>query len=155
MKALFFGSFDPFTIGHYSLLKQAEKLFDGDVIVAIVKNPKKPKRRFSIESCKRAIESITDCKVIYADDVLPIFIAADYGCEYIVRGLRNTNDYIYEEAIALSEAEINDWVKTIYLRTNNNISSTLVYELYKQGEDVKRFLPYGLERLQKNDETTF
>lgn len=147
MKALFFGSFDPFTIGHYSLLKQAESIFD-TVIVAIVRNPMK-KRRFTIDSCLNAIERVTDSKVIYTDDILPTFIAQKYDCDYIVRGLRDVDDYVYEERVIKSEQLLDKSIKTIYLRTDNMISSTFVYELYKQGYNVNEFLPYEVEMLER------
>ena len=147
MKALFYGSFDPFTNGHYNILKQAEQLFD-DVLIVIARNPKK-KRRFTVESCSEVIKKLTYYPVIYTDDALPIFLAKEYNCDYIIRGLRNTTDYLYEESIALMENEINKSIQTIYLRSNNNISSTMVYELYEAGYDVNKYLPYRITQLEK------
>lgn len=147
MRALFFGSFDPFTIGHYNLLKQAENIFD-EVFVAIVRNPMK-KRRFTIDSCLYAIRQITDSKVIYTDDILPTFIAKKYNCDYIVRGLRDVNDYTYEERVIKSEKLLDKDIKTIYLRTDSMISSTFVYELFRQGYKIDEFLPYRVEVLER------
>lgn len=147
MRALFFGSFDPFTNGHYDLLKQAENIFDR-VIIAIVRNPLK-KRRFTIDSCLNGIRLITDKRVIYTDDILPTSIADEYNCDYIIRGLRDVDDYIYEERIIKSEQLLNKDVKTIYFRTDNMISSTFVYELLRQGINVDKFLPYNAEVLEQ------
>ena len=148
MKALFYGSFDPFTDGHYNILKQAEQLFD-EVVVVIARNPKK-KRRFTVESCMNAIQSICNSQVIYTDDILPTFLAQQLKCDYIVRGLRNTSDYLYEEEIILTESEINKSIRTIYLRSGNHISSSLVYGLYEQGYNVDKYLPYSLSLLNND-----
>ena len=147
MRALFFGSFDPFTIGHYNLLKQAESIFDS-VVIAIVRNPLK-KRRFTIDSCLYAIRQIADSKVIYTDDILPTFIAKQNNCDYIVRGLRDVNDYTYEERVIKTEQLLDKSIKTIYLRTDNMVSSTFVYELYRQGYNVNEFLPYSVKVLER------
>ena len=56
MKALYIGSFDPFTNGHYEVLKQAEELFD-EVIICIARNPKK-KRRFTELTCGNSLIAI-------------------------------------------------------------------------------------------------
>lgn len=141
MKALFVGSFDPFTKGHYEVLKQAESIFD-EVLVVIATNPTK-KRRFEHSISKQCIESIIGrrTKVICSDALTPLLYTS-YGCDYIVRGLRNTTDYLWEEQLFQMYKQINPKIKVMYLRAENNISSTMVYELYKRGMSVDEFLPY-------------
>ena len=60
----------------------------------------------------------------------------------MIRGLRNTTDYLYEENVASINTEINPNIKTIYFRTRNEVlSSTFVKELYKYGKDIIKYLP--------------
>ena len=73
-------------------------------------------------------------------------LVADYCKErdicYLVRGLRNTSDYLYEENIAKINSTINPDLKTIYFRSNNDvISSSMVRELAKYGKDVSKYVP--------------
>jgi pantetheine-phosphate adenylyltransferase len=77
-------------------------------------------------------------------------LVADYckerGIRFLVRGLRNTTDYLYEESVAKINSKVNPELKTIYFRANNDIiSSSMVYQLYKYGKDVSEFLPYDIK----------
>lgn len=151
MKALYIGSFDPFTIGHYEVLKQAEELFD-KVYVYVSNNPQK-KRRFSTISCAWAIKQIPDLKdstkenIGETDDILTTDLMRELDCNYLVRGLRNTSDYLYEEQLLQMYKELDRTIKVVYLRASNNISSTFVYELYKRNLPIQRYLPYPVDLL--------
>jgi pantetheine-phosphate adenylyltransferase len=73
-------------------------------------------------------------------------LVADYckenGIDYLVRGLRNTSDYLYEEEVAKINAEIFPRLKTVYFRAKDDvISSTLVKLLYEQNKDITKYLP--------------
>lgn len=148
MKALYIGSFDPFTIGHYEILKQAEDLF-GEVIICFARNPKK-KRRFTELTCGNALNFMDNKKrtIIHSDDLTP-YIMEEYNCKYLIRGLRNTSDYLYEENLYNMYKEISPDFKCIYLR-GNNVSSTFVWELYKRDMDmVQKYLPYDINHLRE------
>lgn len=145
MKALYIGSFDPFTIGHYEVLKQAEELFDK--VVIIVSSNSNKKRRFNIVDCSHAISTVTNNVVTTSED-LTTDLAEKYNCDYLIRGLRNTSDYLYEEQLAQMYKELNPNLRVVYFRANNNISSTFVYELYKRGLPIDKYLPYD-KRLLK------
>lgn len=151
MKALYIGSFDPFTIGHYEVLKQAEELFD-EVHVYVSHNENK-KRRFNVIDCAYAIKQIGDLKGstknnVGESDILTTDLAKELNCSYLIRGLRNTSDYLYEEQLAQMYKELNPNLKVVYFRANNNISSTFVYELYKRGLSIDKYLPYDKELLK-------
>ena len=145
MKALYIGSFDPFTIGHYEVLKQAEELFDKVLIV--VSNNSSKKRRFSSIACGSAIATLTD-NVVMTSEELTTDLMKQYKCDYLIRGLRNTSDYLYEEQLAQMYKELNPNLKVVYFRANNNISSTFVYELYKMGLSIDKYLPYDKDLLR-------
>jgi pantetheine-phosphate adenylyltransferase len=144
-RALYAGSFDPFTNGHLSIVKKAAELFD-EVIVGLAINSDK-KRCTATWHMKDAI--INQLKELNINNVIVVTIdglVADF-CEkqnvsYLIRGLRDTSDYLYEENIAKINNEINPNLKTIYFRADNDvISSSMVRELWKYGKDVSQYVP--------------
>lgn len=148
-KALYAGSFDPFTNGHLSIVEKAAELFD-EVIVGIAENSNK-KRSSDIYNMKDAIRE----QLKHYDNVSVIIIdslVADY-CKkkdicYLVRGLRNTSDYLYEENIAKINNEINPNLRTIYFRAENDvISSSMVRELREYGKDISKFVPEEIDKI--------
>lgn len=148
-KALYAGSFDPFTNGHLSIVEKSTELFD-EVIVGIAANSNK-KRSSDIYDMKDAIRE----QLKYYDNVSVVIIdslVADY-CKkkdicYLVRGLRNTNDYLYEENIAKINNEINPNLRTVYFRADNDvISSSMIRELREYGKDVSKFVPEEIHKI--------
>ena len=144
-KALFAGSFDPFTNGHLSILKKACSIFD-TVYLCIANNADK-KRRYSIVEMEEAIKQtvslngLTNCEVVICDHLVADF-CKELGVTYLIRGLRNTSDYMYEENISKINHEINPDLETVYLRGDDDvISSSMVYEFVKYGKSVEKFVP--------------
>lgn len=144
-KAIYPGSFDPFTNGHLDICKKASKLFD-EVCVVIAVNAKK-QRTFSSESMKDAIErdlhchGITNCSVYICDDLVAKF-AEELGAQYMIRGLRNNMDYNYEENIAEVNKLLNPSMEYVYFRADNiGVSSSMVKELYSYNQDVSKYIP--------------
>ena len=147
--AVYAGSFDPFTNGHLSIVKKSAELFD-EVIVGIAENSNK-KRKTDLYEMKYAIQEQLKCY----DNVCVATISglvADY-CKkkdicYLVRGLRNTSDYLYEENIAKINNEINPDLKTIYFRADNDvISSSMIRELKEHCKDVSKFVPEEIYKI--------
>lgn len=161
VRALYPGSFDPFTNGHLSVLEKAINVFD-EVIIVISQNPMK-KRRFDPKICKKCIESVLKDKpyydrvgIIISNDTLPARIAYEQDCSYIIRGIRNNMDYNYEEALAQFNDEYakfkDDEIETIYFRAKfSEISSTMIYTFMKNGVLVDQYLPYKSKELLKDD----
>jgi pantetheine-phosphate adenylyltransferase len=154
-KALYPGSFDMFTFGHLSVLEQAAKIFD-EVIVCISQNPAK-KRRFTLESSVKAIEAaitnrptLGNIKVVISDSIIPAEIAKEYNCDFIIRGIRNTQDYLYEDQLAAFNNAFDPSIKTIYFRaTDSDISSTMVRTFMKvQPVKAQMYLPYNISILK-------
>lgn len=150
-KALYAGSFDPFTNGHLSIVEKSAELFD-EVIIGIACNSNK-ERCTSSEYMKDAITELLEN--LNLNNVIVVTInglIADY-CEkqhvdYLVRGLRDTSDYLYEENIAKINNEINPNLKTIYFRADNDvISSSMVRELWRYGKSVSQYIPKEIHRL--------
>ena len=143
MNAIYAGSFDPFTIGHFDILDQACKLFD-TVYVVFADNPNK-QRRYDLAKMINAVEKdlkidINNFLVISTKDLIAD-IARRNGIKYLIRGLRDTSDYLYEENIARINKEINPELNTIYFRSNSNaISSSMVRELSAYGKDIHKYV---------------
>jgi len=145
--AIFPGSFDPFTLGHESLVKRGVKLFD-KVIVAVGYNehkqgwiPVAERVRALKEFFKDEPRVIVDC---YTG--LTVDFAKQYDAHFILRGVRNTKDYEYE----LDIADINHrltGIETVVLFADpelTSLSSSVVRELAHFGRDITEWLPAGL-----------
>ncbi|MBQ7490053.1 MAG: pantetheine-phosphate adenylyltransferase [Bacteroidales bacterium] len=145
--AVFPGSFDPFTIGHENIVRRALKLFD-KVIVAIGVNSQK-KYMFPIE---RRLEMIRHCfageqrveAVSY--EGLTVEFCKKVNAKFIVRGVRNGNDFLFEQDIANANALLSPDIETIFIATAPElaaISSTIVREICLNGGDYSKFVPAG------------
>lgn len=143
-KAIYAGSFDPFTNGHLDIIVEAASIFD-EVLVVVSKNSKKQKTFqesdmcYAIDACIKTYD-IQNVKVILSDKLIAD-IAMEHNVTHLVRGLRNTTDFMYEEEIAKFNSKISP-LKTVYLRAKDEaISSSMVRELHKYGKDVRAFVP--------------
>ncbi|CAH0994067.1 Phosphopantetheine adenylyltransferase [Emticicia aquatica] len=146
--ALFPGSFDPFTKGHADIVMRGLKLFD-EVIIGIGTNSAK-KRYFSLEEMTDKINETfkgnPNVKVVSYDD-LTANAAIHYGANFLLRGLRNTTDFEYENTISQVNRHLVGGLETVFLITSPEfapISSTIVRELHKYGAKVDDYLPYDL-----------
>ena len=147
--ALFPGSFDPFTKGHYDIVMRSLDLFDR-VIVAIGHNSKKNTRYFELDWMVEKIEAafVGEERVeIEVYDELTAELAKKYNAKYMVRGLRNTTDFEYENSISQINRSLNEDLETIFLITSPElapISSSIIREVHRYGGDVSPFLPYDI-----------
>lgn len=146
-KAIFPGTFDPFTIGHHSMVKRSLELVD-EIVIAIGKNEAK-KSYFSLEDRIEMIENLYKdeprVSVTYYDN-LTVDFAKTIGAKFIVRGIRSVNDFEYEKTIADINRKISG-IETFILFTEpelTHISSTIVRELLQFGHDVSQFVPEGM-----------
>jgi pantetheine-phosphate adenylyltransferase len=151
--ALFPGSFDPFTNGHADIVQRGLKLFD-EVIIGIGTNSNK-KRYFDLsvitDGINLAFEGESRVKVIYYDD-LTATVANTHNAQFILRGLRNTTDFEYENTISQVNRQLSSHLETVFLITSPHlapISSTIVRELHKFGADISSFIPYPIEKLKQ------
>lgn len=144
--AIFPGSFDPFTKGHEDVVLRSLPLFD-EVIIGIGHNTKKT-RYFELEYMLDKInEAFTDYEgvSVMVYDELTAILAKKYKAQYLIRGLRNTTDFEYENSISQINKYLNVELETIFLITSPElapISSSIIREVHKYGGDVTPFLPY-------------
>lgn len=146
--AIFPGSFDPFTRGHEDIVLRGLKLFD-EIVIAVGHNSKK-QRYFDIElmlsNIRNTFHDHPQVKVITYDE-LTAGIASKYNARFLLRGLRNTTDFEYENGISQVNRYLNDELETVFLITSPQyaaISSSIIREVHKYKGDVSLFLPYKL-----------
>jgi pantetheine-phosphate adenylyltransferase len=139
-KAVFPGSFDPFTLGHLDILNRSLLLFD-EIIVGVGKNINK-KTMFSE---KQRVSFIKECfknesKIkVESYEGLTIDFCKKSGANFIVRGIRNNGDFEFEKAIARTNRKLSK-IETIFLLTSAKtsfISSGIVRELIVNNGDYK------------------
>jgi len=146
--ALFPGTFDPFTIGHESLVRRGLALMD-EIIIAIGINEAK-KSYFTLEKrigMIRDFYSEEPRVKVESYDSLTISFAQEVGARYILRGIRSVIDFEYEKTIADMNRTISG-IETFVLFTEpalTHISSTHVRELLRYGHDVSHFIPRGMK----------
>lgn len=143
-KALFAGSFDPFTRGHQSIVNRTLTIAD-EVVVAIGHNANK-RTMFSLEQRIEAIQQLyaDEPRVeVVAYDGLTTDFASSVGATFLVRGVRNIADFEFEKNIADVNRKLTG-IETVLLVTESeyaHISSSIVRELMSYGRDVSDFMP--------------
>src|SRR5690606_34013867 len=143
-RALFPGSFDPITLGHYDIIQRGVKLFD-EVVVAIGINADK-KYMFSLEERQRFIEEAfkDEPKVKVATyKGLTIDFCKEINAEFILRGLRNPADFEFEKAIAHTNRKLSK-IETVFLLTaarTSYISSSIVRDVIRNKGDYTVLVP--------------
>lgn len=143
-KAIFPGTFDPFTLGHLDILKRSLSLFD-EIIVGVGVNENKN----TMFNSKQRADFIKKClknepKVkVFSYSGLTIDFCKKVGANFIVRGIRNNGDFEFEKAIARTNRKLSK-IETIFLLTSaktSYISSSIVRELISNNGDYKLLVP--------------
>jgi len=147
--ALFPGSFDPFTKGHEDIVLRGLKLFD-EIIIAIGYNSQKKSRYFDIEFMEQKINETfaNESKVsvvVYSE--LTAQLAIKHKANFVLRGLRNTTDFEYENSISQVNRDLNHALETVFLITSPElaaVNSSIIREVHRYKGDVSKYLPYTL-----------
>ena len=147
-KAVFPGSFDPFTLGHLDILKRSLLLFD-EIIVGVGKNIDK-QTMFSEKQRISFIEKYfkNEAKIkVESYNGLTIDFCKKLGANFIVRGIRNNRDFEFEKAIARTNRKLSK-IETVFLLTSAQtsfISSTIVRELILNKGNYKLLVPESVK----------
>ncbi len=154
-KAIFPGSFDPFTIGHESIVRRAMKLFD-QIVIAIGYNIEK-KPYFPLEKRKEWIKKVFENEkdIIKVDHYkgLTIEYCKNIDANYILRGLRTAADFEYERAVAQTNKLMHPDIETVFLLTSPEhtpVNSTIVRDILKNKGDAEKFLPVSISDAVNN-----
>ncbi len=148
--AVFPGSFDPFTLGHESIVRRASDLFD-KIIIGIGVNEYK-EHFFPLQKRIEWIKElfIDNPKIeVKSYNTLTVDFCKEQGAKYIVRGLRTSADFEYERLIGQINKALLWNIETIYLLTlpeHTHISSSIVREIIKYKGDISKFVPANIAR---------
>lgn len=147
--ALFPGSFDPFTKGHEDIVLRGLNLFD-EIIISVGYNSAKSNRYFEVT---QMVEKIRETFVKYPTIKVETYaeltaeFAKKHKANYLLRGLRNTTDFEYENSIAQINRKLYADLESVFLITSPEfawINSSIIREVHKYKGDVSQFLPYKL-----------
>ena len=149
-RAVFPGSFDPITLGHLDIIQRALPLFD-EIIIAIGVNAEK-KYMWSLQDRKRFIEEtfVGESKIkVKTYSGLTASFCKKENASCILRGLRNTNDFTYEQTIAQANDKVNG-VDTVFLMCSpaySHISSSIVRDIARNDGDISSLVPKTISNL--------
>ncbi|MBN1112391.1 MAG: pantetheine-phosphate adenylyltransferase [Bacteroidales bacterium] len=152
--AIFPGSFDPFTLGHESIVKRSLSMFD-KVIIAIGYNSNKS-GFFALEKRVNWIKDVfaNEPKVeVTSYQGLTVDFCRSVNAKYILRGLRTAADFEYERAIAQVNKAMEGDIESVFLLTvpeHTPINSTIVRDIVRHNGDVSMFIPKGM-KITKDD----
>jgi pantetheine-phosphate adenylyltransferase len=147
--AIFPGSFDPFTIGHESVITRALPLFD-EIVVSIGTNTSK-QAYFTVEQRMQMIREVfrdNDRIRVESYGGLTVEYCKRIGARYLLRGLRTSADFEYERAIAQTNKAMYPELESVFLLTlpeHNHIASTIVRDIIRLGGDASRFIPDAID----------
>ena len=153
--AIFPGSFDPLTIGHVEIIKYALTIFD-TIIIGIGINEKK-NNMFTIEQRKKFITSCfkdNQRVVIKSYKGLTVDFCTKMKSRHIIRGVRSSNDFEYEQSIHLTNTAINHNIITIFIPSRKEhlfISSSIIKEIIINKGDLSSFIPKEIIKSIQNN----
>lgn len=143
-KAVFPGSFDPITLGHYDIICRSLPIFD-EIIIAIGDNSDK-KYMFSVEERKKFIEDafLDEPRIkVVSYKGLTVDFCKEIDAQFILRGLRNPADFEFEKAIAHTNRDLSD-IETVFLLTavkTSHISSSIVRDVIRHNGNYSVLVP--------------
>lgn len=148
-RAIFPGSFDPFTAGHESVVKRALPLFD-KIIIGVGNNNTKSSF-LSVEKRIKIIEKVFagESKIeIKKYSGLTVEFCRANNCQFILRGLRTSADFEFERAIGQTNKLLDEVIETVFILTlpeHTFISSSIVRDIIKNKGNIKPFVPKGID----------
>ena len=147
--AIFPGSFDPFTKGHEDIVLRGLRLFD-KIYIAIGHNTAKQNRYFDIDliisKINETFQNYDQIEVIVYNE-LTATLAKKLNANFLLRGLRNTTDFEYENSISQVNRRLNVELESVFLITSPKyaaISSSIIREVHRYNGNVSEYLPYDM-----------
>ena len=143
--AIFPGSFDPFTVGHESIVKRAMPLFD-KIVISLGYNANK-KSFYPIEKRLKWINEVfqSEEKIdVHIYEGLTVDFCKEVNAKYILRGIRTSADFEYERAIAQVNKKMHPEIESVFLLTlpeHTPVMATIVRDIVSHGGDISMFIP--------------
>jgi len=149
--ALYPGTFDPITNGHFDVVERALGLFDEVIVAVAVSQDKKPMFTLDerIEMTKKAIAPLKNVSVVGFDN-LTVELAKEHDATILIRGLRAVSDFEYELQLGYLNNSLDDTIETVYLMPKLKhafISSSIVRNLLKFNGKTEHLLPTEVQRI--------
>ena len=149
--ALYPGTFDPITNGHFDVIERALSLFDEVIIAVAVSEDKKPVFTLDerIEMIIKATQGLKNVSVVGFDN-LTVELAKTHGATILIRGLRAVSDFEYELQIGYLNNSLDDTIETVYLMPKLKhafISSSIVRNLLKFNGKTDHLLPKEVQKI--------
>ena len=149
--ALYPGTFDPITNGHYDIIERAKNLFDEVIVAVAVSVDKKP--MFTLEErinmVEVAIKGLDGVRVVGFDN-LTVDLAHEHDAGVLIRGLRAVSDFEYELQLGYLNNSLDDSIETVYLMPKLKhafISSSIVRNLLKFNGKTEHLLPKEVQEI--------
>ena len=144
-KAVFPGSFDPYTLGHHDIVCRGIAMFDEIIIAIGINSTKKYLNTLEerMQSIRKLYKDEPSIKVVSYQE-LTLSFCKKHSAQFILRGLRNTVDFNYERNIALMNLSMDKSIETVFLISSpeySHINSSVVKEIIFNGGDASKFLP--------------
>ena len=148
--ALYAGSFDPITKGHLDIINQSSEIFKR-VIIGVAYNPEKigliPVSD-RVRLIKESVKDIPNCEV-FSYNGLTVNFAKEHNAKVLIRGLRNSADFEYEEQLARINYDLVNDIKTVFMTSKpeyNYISSSAIRELLSHNCDISKYVPECVQK---------
>ena len=152
--ALYPGTFDPVTNGHFDVIERALGLFDEVIVAVAMSQDKKPMFTLDerIEMTKKAIEPLKNVSVVGFDN-LTVELAKEHNATILIRGLRAVSDFEYELQLGYLNNSLDDTIETVYLMPKLQhafVSSSIVRNLLKFNGKTEHLLPKEVQKIIGN-----
>ncbi len=150
-RALYPGTFDPITNGHFDIIQRATNLFDELIVAVAASHEKKPMFTLDerIEMAKKATQKLANVSVVGFDN-LTIDLSHTLNTTILIRGLRAVSDFEYELQLGYLNRSLDDAIETVYLMPNLQhafISSSIVRNLLKFNGKTDHLLPKEVQEI--------
>jgi pantetheine-phosphate adenylyltransferase len=149
--ALYPGTFDPITNGHFDIIERALRLFDEVIVAVAISADKKPMFTLDerIEMTNKAVIGLKNVRVVGFDN-LTVELAKTHNASIIIRGLRAVSDFEYELQLGYLNNSLDDTIETLYLMPKLQhafISSSIVRNLLKFNAKTEHLLPVEVQKI--------
>ncbi|MDR0693915.1 MAG: pantetheine-phosphate adenylyltransferase [Prevotellaceae bacterium] len=149
--AIFPGTFDPFTIGHFDVVQRALQIFD-KVIIATIGDNQKKKTLFPAETradmIKQALQPYTGNVEVVVYDTMTVDFCRAHHSNFIIRGIRTIGDYNFESIMAQANQKLSPVIDTVFFPSRPEhayICSSVVRDILLYHGDVSAFIPKGMK----------